>query len=151
MSYTYLYLYFTIYKSIFSTGKLLSVNPRIASWLPDLFALNERVVYIGEWAGGFMAYAAVGATNVGSIRVYKDQNLVTNTRKWPSGKNSEDAEFNDLKVNKGELFGEFRMGSTIVLLFEAPKDFKFCTEVGQKIKMGQGLTECVVKQKGYWQ
>ncbi|XP_014210828.1 phosphatidylserine decarboxylase proenzyme, mitochondrial isoform X2 [Copidosoma floridanum] len=122
-------------------GKLLSVNPRIASWMPDLFSQNERVVYIGEWEGGFMAYTAVGATNVGSIRVYKDQNLVTNTKKWPRGKNSEDTEFDDLKVTKGELFGEFRMGSTIVLLFEAPRDFKFCTEVGQKIKMGQGLTE----------
>lgn len=98
-----------------------------------------------------MAYAAVGATNVGSIRVYKDQELVTNTKKWPRGKNSEDADFEDLKVKKGELFGEFRMGSTIVLLFEAPKDFKFCTEVGQKIKMGAGLSECNVSTgRGFW-
>ncbi|OXU22866.1 hypothetical protein TSAR_017042 [Trichomalopsis sarcophagae] len=132
-------------------GKLLSVNPRIASWLPDLFSLNERVVYIGEWAGGFMAYAAVGATNVGSIRVFKDQELVTNTKKWPKGKNSEDTEFQDLKVKKGELFGEFRMGSTIVLLFEAPKDFEFCTQVGQKIKMGEGLSECnITTGRGFW-
>lgn len=29
------------------------------------------------------------------------------------------------------------MGSTVVLLFEAPKDFLFDVEVGQKIKMGQ--------------
>lgn len=125
------------------------MNPRIASWLPDLFSLNERVVYIGEWAGGFMAYAAVGATNVGSIRVYKDENLVTNTKKWSSGKNSEDAEFEELSMKKGELFGEFRMGSTIVLLFEAPKNFEFATEVGQKILMGQGLTKSKV-QKAFW-
>lgn len=99
--------------------------------------------------GGFMAYAAVGATNVGSIRVYKDENLVTNTKKWPAGKNSEDAEFEDLSMKKGELFGEFRMGSTIVLLFEAPKNFEFTTEVGQKILMGQGLTRSKV-QKAFW-
>ncbi|XP_014228533.1 phosphatidylserine decarboxylase proenzyme, mitochondrial [Trichogramma pretiosum] len=127
-------------------GKLLSVNPKIASWLPDLFAMNERVVYIGEWAGGFMAYTAVGATNVGSIHVYKDSELVTNKRKWfNNAKHSEDARFEGgMRVQKGELFGEFRMGSTIVLIFEAPRDFEFTTEVGQKILMGQALTNGIV-------
>jgi phosphatidylserine decarboxylase len=128
----------------------LSVNPRVASWLPDLFSLNERVVYIGEWAGGFMAYAAVGATNVGSIRVYKDEELVTNTSKWPQGKSSKDARFRDLEMKKGELFGEFRMGSTIVLLFEAPRGFNFSAELGQKIKVGQGLTDSKLKTRSFW-
>lgn len=92
-----------------------------------------------------MAYAAVGATNVGSIRVYKDKNLVTNTRKWPYGKNSEDADFNDgLSIKKGELFGEFRMGSTIVILFEAPENFNFNFDIGQKIQVGQGLNEKIL-------
>ncbi|KAK0166767.1 hypothetical protein PV327_004254 [Microctonus hyperodae] len=121
-------------------GKLLSVNPRVASWLPDLFALNERVVYLGEWSSGFMAYAAVGATNVGSIKVYADETLATNERKWPKGKIHEDAIFDCKNFNKGELFGEFRMGSTIVLLFEAPEDFNFCINIGQAIKVGQALT-----------
>ena len=112
--------------------------------------MNERVVYIGEWAGGFMAYTAVGATNVGSIRVYKDKDLVTNTRKWVGGKNSEDTKFENLHVAKGELFGEFRMGSTIVLIFEAPRNFKFNAEVGQKIKMGEGLTVNGMKNKILW-
>ncbi|XP_043287399.1 phosphatidylserine decarboxylase proenzyme, mitochondrial isoform X2 [Venturia canescens] len=122
-------------------GKLLSVNPRIASWLPDLFAMNERVVYTGEWEGGFMAYAAVGATNVGSIKVYCDRDLTTNQRKWPNGKVREDANLELTRVKKGELFGEFRMGSTIVLLFEAPKDFSFSLTPGQQIKVGESLTD----------
>ncbi|XP_076232373.1 phosphatidylserine decarboxylase isoform X2 [Calliopsis andreniformis] len=125
-------------------GKLLSVNPRIAQYLPNLFSLNERVVYIGKWAGGFMAYTAVGATNVGSIKVYCDTELQTNTIKWPEAKHWHDANLGCARIGKGELFGEFRMGSTIVLLFEAPKDFKFCINAGQKIKMGQALTECTV-------
>lgn len=91
-----------------------------------------------------MAYAAVGATNVGSIRVYCDKELQTNTIKWPEAKQWNDASFGCARISKGELFGEFRMGSTIVLLFEAPKDFKFCLNVGETIKMGQGLTECAV-------
>lgn len=115
------------------------MNPRIVSWLPNLFSQNERVVYTGEWSGGFMAYVAVGATNVGSIRVYKDPDLVTNRYKWPRGESHEDAEFADLRLAKGELFGEFRMGSTVVLLFEAGPEFEFRGLVGDKIKMGQAL------------
>lgn len=122
-------------------GKLLSVNPRIAGWLPDLFSLNERVVYIGEWGGGFMSYAAVGATNVGSIKVYCDRNLATNTRKWPKGKSCDDASLGCTNMSKGQMLGEFRMGSTIVLLFEAPPDFKFSLHRGQDIKVGQPLSK----------
>jgi len=53
-------------------GLLLSVMPYFAQHIPGLLTLNERVVYIGEWQHGFMSLAAVGATNVGSIRVYHD-------------------------------------------------------------------------------
>jgi phosphatidylserine decarboxylase len=42
------------------TGKLLSVNPKVAKWLPGLFCLNERAVYMGNWEHGFFSLAAVG-------------------------------------------------------------------------------------------
>ncbi|XP_020282061.1 phosphatidylserine decarboxylase proenzyme, mitochondrial [Pseudomyrmex gracilis] len=120
-------------------GKLLSVHPKVLKHVFNLFSLNERVVYVGEWSGGFMAYAAVGATNVGSIRVYRDKELVTNKMQWPEGTRWKEADLNT-RVAKGELFGEFRLGSTIVLLFEAPSDFQFCLQVGQTIKVGQALS-----------
>ena len=59
--------------SICNIGELLSVNPGIARWIHGLFVLNERVVYMGEWEHGFFSYTAVGATNVGSIKIYCDQ------------------------------------------------------------------------------
>lgn len=46
----------------------------------------------------------------------------------------------------GQEVGEFRMGSTVVLLFEAPKDFVFDVEAGQTIQMGQALGRIGVSQ-----
>jgi phosphatidylserine decarboxylase len=39
----------------------------------------------------------------------------------------------------GEEIGGFRLGSTVVLVFEAPKSFEFTVERNQYIKMGQAL------------
>ncbi|XP_034486974.1 phosphatidylserine decarboxylase proenzyme, mitochondrial [Drosophila innubila] len=137
------------------TGELLSVNPSVASWLPNLFCLNERVLYMGNWQHGFFSYTAVGATNVGSVEIYMDAQLKTN--RWtgfnvgahpPSTYEYDElhlAADNDKKsitrpnFNKGDLIGQFNMGSTIVLLFEAPKNFKFDIEAGQKIRVGQSI------------
>ncbi|XP_029167918.1 phosphatidylserine decarboxylase proenzyme, mitochondrial [Nylanderia fulva] len=121
-------------------GKLLSVNPKVLKFMHNLFSLNERVVYVGEWTGGFMAYTAIGATNVGSVRVYCDESLTTNTVQWPEFAHPKETNLGYTRIDKGELFGEFRLGSTIVLLFEAPRDFQFSLQIGQTIKVGQALS-----------
>ncbi|ESO00123.1 hypothetical protein HELRODRAFT_113493 [Helobdella robusta] len=43
-------------------------------------------------------------------------------------------------LKKGKLFGEFNLGSTIVLLFEAPNNFRFAVVPGQKIQYGQAIS-----------
>ncbi|XP_041078613.1 phosphatidylserine decarboxylase proenzyme, mitochondrial isoform X1 [Polyodon spathula] len=125
-------------------GSLMSVNPGVARWIKELFCHNERVVLSGEWTHGFFSLTAVGATNVGSIRIYFDGELHTNSPRYNKGS------FNDFSyisnnnkdgvtMRKGEHLGEFNLGSTIVLLFEAPKDFTFNISAGQKIRFGEAL------------
>lgn len=60
------------------SGELLSVNPSVARWVQGLFNFNERVVYSGLWKHGYYSYTAVGATNVGSIKIYFDKVIVVN-------------------------------------------------------------------------
>uniref|UniRef100_A0A8D0TD33 Phosphatidylserine decarboxylase proenzyme, mitochondrial n=1 Tax=Sus scrofa TaxID=9823 RepID=A0A8D0TD33_PIG len=125
-------------------GSLMSVNPGMARWIKELFCHNERVVLTGDWKHGFFSLTAVGATNVGSIRIYFDQDLHTNSPRYSKGS------YNDfsfvthtnkegIPMRKGEHLGEFNLGSTIVLIFEAPKDFNFKLKAGQKIRFGEAL------------
>lgn len=140
-------------------GSLMSVNPGVARLVRELFCLNERVVLTGQWQHGFFSFTAVGATNVGSIKVYFDKELQTNTphyskgsfqdRSYVAGGDKESKTAGEggvvsvdgvgVTLQKGAALGEFNLGSTIVLLFEAPKDFSFNLQPGQRIRVGEGL------------
>lgn len=131
-------------------GDLLSVSPRVARWIGGVFCLNERAVYTGGWEGGFFALAAVGATNVGSIRVYCDETLSTNCRRWQPGVHHDHRLGDDAsdsganKLARGEPFGEFNLGSTIVLVFEAPSSFEFSVKAGERVRVGRPLSGATV-------
>ncbi|XP_062360708.1 phosphatidylserine decarboxylase proenzyme, mitochondrial isoform X3 [Cinclus cinclus] len=89
-------------------------------------------------------FPAVGATNVGSIRIYFDQDLHTNSPSYSKGSYNDFSFISNnnkegIPMRKGEHLGEFNLGSTIVLIFEAPKDFKFNLKAGQKIRFGEAL------------
>lgn len=120
-------------------GELLSVSPQVVRKVPDLFAINERVILSGKWEHGFFAMCPVGATNVGSIKIYEDLTLMTNRVRCEKG-SYYDATFgeNGYNIEKGEEIGEFNMGSSIVLIFEAPKNTKLNLEPGQIVKYGEG-------------
>jgi len=122
-------------------GELFSVSPLIAKRIAGLFSLNERVVYTGSWKHGFFSFIAVGATNVGSIKVYHDKDLQTNCKNHKKGNNYDARFIDELTYKKGEAFGEFNMGSTIVLVFEAPHDFELNIKPGDTVKFGQSLLE----------
>ena len=44
-----------------------------------------------------------------------------------------------LRFDKGQGFGHFSFGSTIVLIFEGPKDFSFTNGINQKVIVGKAL------------
>ncbi|KAJ9108924.1 hypothetical protein QFC21_000245 [Naganishia friedmannii] len=129
------------------TGDLFSVSPYIANRLKDLFVLNERVALLGRWRYGFFSMVPVGATNVGSIKINFDQNLRTNERhpQHPPHTFTEavyakaSAFLHGQPLTAGEEMGGFMLGSTIVMVFEAPQDFKFVTKAGTKVKVGEAL------------
>lgn len=134
-------------------GELYSVSPYVASRLSNLFVLNERVALLGRWRHGFFGMVPVGATNVGSIRINFDKALRTNVRNQRklAGTYSEATYasasmlLGGQPLIRGEEMGGFLLGSTIVLVFEAPKEFDFDLETGQKIKVGQKLGDITPK------
>ncbi|CAK5262171.1 unnamed protein product [Mycena citricolor] len=132
-------------------GELFSVSPYIAKRLENLFVLNERVALLGRWKHGFFSMVPVGATNVGSIKVNFDQTLRTNLRgKAPPPGTYTEAVYsaassllNGQPLLPAQEMGGFCLGSTIVLVFEAPRDFQFAVQTGQKVKVGQKLGDIV--------
>lgn len=135
-------------------GKLLPVRPGIVERLPGLYTINERVVYFGKWPYGFMSFTAVGALGVGGISVPLDRTLLTNSRSDQPFRNrvraSQFAELpyrehelpSEVHVFKGQEFGRFRFGSTIVLVFEAPIDgVSWSIRTGEHVKIGQALLD----------
>ncbi|CAN1195486.1 Phosphatidylserine decarboxylase proenzyme 1, mitochondrial [Linum perenne] len=139
------------------SGRLYPVNERATRTIRNLYVENERVVVEGLWNQGFMAMAAVGATNIGSIELLIEPELRTNRPKQlPSGSEPPDERFYDPEgvgrlVKKGDEIAAFNMGSTVVLVFQAPalkpakdgdrssSEFRFNIKRGDRVRVGEAL------------
>jgi len=54
-------------------GHLYPVKKGYISKHPNVYGQNERVSVFGDYKGGFMVMAFIGALNVGSIQLNHDQ------------------------------------------------------------------------------
>lgn len=95
-------------------GKLYPVNIPSLKKQVNLFIENERVVLECLSAEGKRFFLIlVGALNVGEMEVSFEPRIRTNTVLTPS-----QYSYKELYLSKGDDFGCFRMGSTIVMLCE---------------------------------
>ena len=112
-------------------GKLFSVNQTTAENVPDLFADNERLVMEFDTEQGRMAVVMVGAMIVAAIQpVWRSEPYKAKTfvEELPV----------DTQFKAGDELGAFQMGSTAIVLFERPVNWRQSS--GDLVKMGQALT-----------
>lgn len=128
------------------SGHLFPLNERATRTIRNLYIENERVVLEGQWREGFMAMVAVGATNIGSIKLYIEPELKTNRAKRqmlltdPPDVKAYEPEGIGLAIKKGAEVAAFNMGSTVVLVFQAPASgFNFCVRNSDRIKAGEAI------------
>ncbi|GIQ79828.1 phosphatidylserine decarboxylase-related protein [Kipferlia bialata] len=119
-------------------GHLFPVNQAFMSYYPRLFAANERVIISGTWEHGAMHVCLIGAYNVGSMDLTFDPRVKTNIAGDTEVHRFSYAD-SPITLSKGEKLGRFRLGSTVVLVFEAPDSFEFGLCPHQKMQMGQEI------------
>lgn len=105
-----------VQKVVHVTGKLYPVNLKYLNKITSLFCENERVIVEAVMPNQKLLYIVlVGALNVGQMVVDFEPKIETN--KLANGV----YEYNyskAIKLKKGDCFGYFKMGSTIVMIAE---------------------------------
>jgi phosphatidylserine decarboxylase len=126
-----------ILKAVHIPGKFYPVNVPSTKKRLNLFTENERVVILCEATSGKRFYMVlVSALNVGVMQVSFEPQIQTNA----SVTTPELYTFNDFHMNKGDDFGCFEMGSTIVILAE--KDMlDMSVNTGDDVKFAQTIAK----------
>ena len=117
-------------------GKLYPVNIPLLKNKHNLFIENERVVISTLDENNKRHFIVlVGALNVGKMLVTFEDRIHTNIK---DNKIKNYRYENPVKLTKGELFGWFEMGSTIVILSQ--KDaIEYDLEINQKVSFAQSI------------
>lgn len=118
-------------------GALWPVNQSAVREVDGLFAKNERLVLDLECAAlGDLAYVMVGATNVGHMRVYFDDEVVTNVPGPTIGRKTYAP---PRPLGRGAELGVFEMGSTVILAMTERVKLEPSLSSGMSIRVGQRL------------
>ncbi|KAI5190887.1 phosphatidylserine decarboxylase [Nematocida sp. AWRm77] len=117
-------------------SQLFSVGRLPMKYLKGLLANNERVVLSGTTKWGYAALVAVGSTGVGSISTSLVPKLHTNQY---FGSKEQSVYRVSRYLKKGEELGQFNMGSTVVLIFEASSNFQFTCAANDAIQVCESI------------
>lgn len=123
-------------------GALWPVNPRVAARRDGLLARNERVVIrLHAGALGYIAVVMVAASGVGNMQLASalatDGNPVDSVQ-WRTAREPRRVELSGVEVARGDELGMFRLGSTVVLVFE-PGKAELAGDLGQAVRFGQRI------------
>ena len=105
---------FKLLKLIHVPGKLYPVNLKYLNKEFELFIQNERVILECETNGKIFYMVFVGALNVGQMVFEFEDRVETNT----NAKEMKVYTYENIEISKGECLGYFKMGSTVVMLWE---------------------------------
>jgi len=105
---------FKLQKLIHVPGKLYPVNLKYLNKEFELFVQNERVILECENNGKIFYMVFVGALNVGQMVFEFENRVETNT----DAKDLKVYEYDNIEISKGECLGYFKMGSTVVMIWE---------------------------------
>ena len=130
-----------VLKAVHIPGKFYPVNIPSLKKRINLFIENERVVLLCQTQEGKKFYMVlVSALNVGVMKVSFEPRIQTNT----DVENEQVYEYKDLYLDKGDDFGCFEMGSTIVIL--AQKEMlKLLVKANDKVKFGDTIAKYNIK------
>ena len=123
-------------------GKLYPVNKKYLNKKKNLFIENERVIVKTVDSKGKIHFLVlIGALNVGKMVVTFEDRIKTNidTTKSTHYTYTDDNIYDKkMKLKKGDLFGWFEMGSTI-LMFSQKDAVKYNLEVGKSVKFADKI------------
>lgn len=127
---------FKIQRLIHVPGKLYPVNLKYLNKQIDLFIENERVILECIHNEKLFYMVFVGALNVGQMVFTFEPKVETNSEI----RDIQIYEYEDLNVQKGDCLGYFKMGSTVVMVWE--EGFVKLEElVDTSVKFGQDIAK----------
>lgn len=127
-----------VVKAVHIPGKLYPVNIPTLKNKVNLFIENERVVLeCLSTAGKRFFFVLVGALNVGQMEVSFEPKIQTNTVSIPSV-----YKYDNLHLARGNDFGCFKMGSTIIMLCEKEM-CEWDLQTGASVRFGQTIAKIV--------
>lgn len=127
-------------RTTFVPGRLFSVNPLTANHVDNLFARNERLVCEFDSDRGRFVMVLVGAMVVASIETTWSGIVA------PFQRRIQQHDFNTHAIDfrQGEEMGRFRLGSTVIMLFE-PGQMTWADQIkkGASVQLGQPLDHTI--------